>query len=130
FSQEPLNDVDRFDGEDIRRNQPEHAAHACVRGDGVNAHRHSVEEWAAFFGTQKLEAQTVRLQRQRIDHFRACYGIVIEVFSGLVEELAGQRDVLIVHQIDLAQIRDVGNAAAVAGRDDAGDDPLKAARDV
>src|SRR5262249_60434447 len=72
----------------------------------------------------------VRLERQRIEDLYAGRRIFIEVASRFVEELTRERDVPVVHLVDLAQIRDVRHAAAVARGNDARDDPLEAAGDV
>src|SRR6185369_4038130 len=61
FREKSRNELDRFNREDVGSNQPEHAAHACVRSNGIDTQSHPVEQRTIFFGTQEFEAQAVCL---------------------------------------------------------------------
>ena len=83
-----------------------------------------------FLRPQELQAQPVRLKGQRVQHFDACARVLVEIAARLVEELAGQRHVAFVEIVDLAHVRDVRDAGAVHGSNEAGRHPLKTARAV
>ena len=130
FRQEAFHHLGRHDLEHVGGNQTEDPRHAGVRRNRVDAQRHGVEQRAALLGSQELEPQPVRLERQRIDHLGAGHGVLVEVAPRLVEELARQRHVAVVHHVDLADVGHVRHAPAVGRRDDARHQALEHTPDV
>jgi len=78
-----------------------------------------------FFRSQEAQVQPIGLQRRRLPDLDTRQGVVVEVFARLVEELAGQRHVLLVDVIHVADERDVRDTLAITGRDDARHHALK-----
>src|SRR5262249_52034872 len=88
------------------------------------------EERPALLGSQEAQAQPVRLQCQRVVGLDAGQRVLVEIAARLVEELARERDVAIVDEEHLAQVRDIGDTIRVARGDDARHDALKTAPEI
>src|SRR5262249_25649459 len=87
---------------------------------------HCVEDRAGRLGAQKPQAEPVGFERQRIVELDRRERVLVEVLPRLVEELARQREMALVDQLDLTDVTDVRHAVAIARRDDAGDDAVEA----
>ena len=123
---ELLHLADRLDLVDVGREQAEDALHAGVRGDHLDARRHGVEERTGGLEMVETQLEAVELERPRIPEVDRGVGVLVDVAPRLVEELAGERDVLRVDEVDLREVGDVRLAVAVRGRDHRRDDALEA----
>ena len=62
----------------------------------------------------------------RVDQYEAGLRIVAQIARSLAEDLVRQRDVVIVDLLDMAEIRDIGDAIGRGRRDDRRDHTLEA----
>ena len=92
--------------------------HAGVRGDGVDARRHRLEQRAGGLGPHVAGA-TARTRRSSTGSQTRDLGarVLQDVAGGLVEELPRQRHVALVDVVDLAEGGQVGDAVPRTGGD-------------
>ena len=110
----------RLDGEhpvDVGAEQPEHPGHAGLRGDAGELGLHALEQRAGRFGAQVADGDAIARRGVGVHHQDRCLRIGEDVLAGLVEELEGQRDVVLVYVHQLRDVGDVGRAVRAAGGD-------------
>ena len=123
---ELLHLADRLDLVDVGREQAEDALHPGVRSDHLDARRHGLEERTCRLEMVETQLEAVELERPRVPEVDRGVGVLVDVAPRLVEELAGERDVLRVDEIDLREIGDVRLAVTVRRRDHRRNDALEA----
>lgn len=111
---------------DVGREQAEDPLHARMRSDHLDARRHRVEERAGGLEVIETQLQTIELEGARIPQVDRRVGVLGDVAPRLVEELAGERDMGPIDEIDLGEIGDVRFTRGVRGGDHRRNDPLEA----
>ena len=103
------------DAEDVGAEEPEDLFEPMVRGDPGKLGLHRLEERPGRPRLHIVKIEPVLRQRGRIEYLDTGLPGREQVSAGLVEELVGQRDMRLVHPVDLADHRGVGDPVGVAG---------------
>jgi hypothetical protein len=102
--------LDRHHAVDVGRAQLEHVLHSCECRNRVDVGVEPLEHRAPAFGPLVHQAQPVLVVVQRVEREQAQARVLGDIARCLRQELIGERDPLVVDEMNLRDVRDVGRA--------------------